>query len=77
MKPPMGALNTAAIPAPPPAATMTRRKATGAFNQRDICQATGTTHLHGRSLRTEREAAADGDDAGDQFHKAHPQAHGH
>ena len=37
----------------------------------------GTTHLHGRSLRTEWKAAADCDDAGDQFHKAHPQAHGH
>ena len=36
----MGALNTAAIPAPPPAATITRRKATGARSQRDIFQAT-------------------------------------
>ena len=36
----MGALNTAAMPAPPPAATMTRRKATGALSQRAICQAT-------------------------------------
>ena len=28
------------MPAPPPAATITRRKATGAFSQRAICQAT-------------------------------------
>ena len=36
----MGALKTAAMPAPPPAATITRRNATGARNQRDIFQAT-------------------------------------
>ena len=40
MKPPIGALNTAAIPAPPPAATIMRRKAAGARSHRDICQAT-------------------------------------
>ena len=40
MNPPIGALKTAAMPAPPPAATITLRKAIGAFSQRAICHAT-------------------------------------
>ena len=40
MNPPKGALNTAAIPAPPPAATSTLLNARGALSHRAICQAT-------------------------------------
>ena len=46
-------------------ATITRRKATGAFNQRDICQAT-IRPFERQVLPAQEKAAADGDDAGDQ-----------